>query len=127
MITLQAPSPAYATTLILPNPRLGDMRRNESTVELHKSIVGTLINTYVQKKEDQRVFELNFDLTRYKSWELWRFYDYHGSDKMRLELYDGEEYFGYLNINPLELEKVSRSLTADSVEQVSVKLEFQTI
>ncbi len=127
MTTLQAPAPDYATTIILPSCEMGDFRRTNSIVELRKSIVGTPINTFVTNRGEQRTLELDIKLTRYKSWELFRYFEIHGSDKMRLENYDGEEFIGYLKVNPLELEKIKRILVADSEEEVNVKLEFETV
>lgn len=98
-------------------------------MQLKRSMDGSRIITHVRKLPNSKTFELSFSLTRYKSLELLEFIKIHLADKMKL-ITDSDEAtsrIGYLKINPLDLEKVGRGLVSDSIETVSVRLDFETV
>lgn len=131
MIKLFASHPAYKQLIFLPNPEFGDITRLESTVDLKRSMDGSVIVTHVLPREDSRTFEFQFELTRLKSLEFLEFFKRHGAEKMKLvkridfnEEEDEEEFLGYLKVNPVELEKIQRSIVAGSKEKISIRIDY---
>lgn len=134
MIKLFASHPAYKQLIFLPNPEFGDIARLESTVQLKRSMDGSVIVTHTMPRTESRTLELQFEMTRLKSLEFIEFYKLHAAEKMKLVKRidfdpenDEESFIGYLKVNPLELEKLARSVYGDSVEKVAVRVDFETV
>lgn len=126
MIQVFAPYPTICTLMYLPSAEWGDIERLESTVQLKRSMNDSTKVTHVSARENSRTLEFQFLLTRYKSLELIEFFKIYGADKVRLVIRGQDPRIGYLKINPLELEKMKRSLVSDSLEEVSCTLTFET-
>ena len=127
MIQVFAPYPTVSVMMYLPSAEWGDTERLESTVQLKRSMNNSTKVTHVSVRENSRTLEFQFLLTRYKSLELIEFFKIHGADKVKLVIRGQAPRIGYLKINPLELEKMKRSLVSDSLEEVSCTVTFETI
>jgi hypothetical protein len=112
--------------IFLPSSEWGDIERVESTVQLKRSMDGQTVVTHVHKVPNSRTTELNFLLTRMKSLELFEYIKAQGAKQMTLEINDLDPKIGYLRVNPFELEKLSRSKVAGSLEEVKCQLSFET-
>lgn len=127
MIKIFAPHPDYKIVIFLPSPEWGDVQRLESNIQLKKSMDSSVVVTHIRKLTNIRSYELNFNLTRLKSIEFYNFYNYFAAEKIKLVLLDGTEKIGYLRINPFEIEVMKRALVGDSIEEVSVKIAFESV
>jgi len=127
MIQLFAPHPDAKQLMYLPNPEWGDVERLESTMQLHRSMNGAVVVTHIRKQVASRSYELDLQLTRMKSLEYLEFLAIWSGVKMKLVDHHAIERIGYVKVNPVELEKIRRSLVSDSTEAVSTRMEFETV
>lgn len=122
-----APYPGEQIFIVLPNPEMGDIQRLESKMILKRSMNGAVKVTHIKKMPNVRSYEYNLLLTRLKSLEFYAFYELFGSEQMRIEHDNDVDRIGYIRINPLELDVSKRSLVGSSIEEVSVRFDFETI
>jgi len=125
MIQLLAPHPNYEAIILMPNPAWGDFRRLVSTVQVKRSMTGQTIVTHVQKYEDLRSFDLSFELTREKSLEFLAFCDSHLGSLTKMIDHRDDEFIGYLQVNPIELEKVRSGKSLGEV--VTISFQFESV
>lgn len=126
MIKILAPHPAYSQILFLPSCEWGNVQRAVSTSQLKRSMNGETVATYVRKVQGYTL-EMSFVLTRLKSLELLEFFKKFSSEKMKLIDQNNNNWIGYLQVNPLELEKINRAVIGNSLEDVSTRLNFETV
>lgn len=110
-ITISAPHPSYAQTIVLPRPKLNDPLKSQTQIVKHVS-VGGVIRTYV-KPALYDFLGLEFDLSEEKMYELQQFVATYHASKLRLSLPYRlrSEYVGYLQNNPFQTTHLRRSGT----------------
>lgn len=122
-----APYPDERAMIILPNPEMGDVQRLESKVQVKRSMNGNVVVTHVKRLPNIRSFEYLFNMTRLKSLEFLNFYELFGAEKLRIEHDDASSLVGYIRVNPMELDIAKRALVDTSVEEVTLRFDFETI
>lgn len=123
MIQFSAPYPLLTTTIMLPNPLLGDLEGGVSSIITKRSMDGTLY-TYVQKNTDKKL-ELQFLLTRLKGEEFKRFLFTYASDKLIYVDYLARTWVGYITSNPIEFTTSRRGAPGGGNELMEVSIEFE--
>lgn len=124
MIEIYAPHPNWEHVIFLPNPEWGDFRRLNLTTQVKRSMTGNTIITHVQKHEDLKSVEMSFTLTRMKSLEMLAFLDLHIGHLLKIVDHRDDVHIGYMQVNPLELEKVRKGTNG---EQVKLNLNFESV
>jgi hypothetical protein len=127
MMTISAPYPAFSGQIVLPSPEWGDFQRQQHTVIIKRDMFGVVIQTFKRITQDNDTLSFEMKMTRHKSLELLEFYRIYIGEKMLLINHHNVEYIGHLKMNPLELEKSARSLVGSSVEEITVRFEFEEI
>jgi hypothetical protein len=130
MFTLQAPSPAIQTTMLLPNPLLGDSEGLTAVMETKRSMNGTAY-TYVKSKNGRRRMQWTFRTTRNKGLELRAFLYRYFASVIRIEDHNGRTWIGSFTNNPFEFDTPRRSGPAITPmprgEQQEITLEFEGV
>ena len=123
MMQIFTPHPDWKQLLVLPNPEWGDFTRLVNTLQVKRSMTGQTVVTHIQKQEGKSL-EWQFNLTRYKSLELLEFYLLHSGQKCLVIDHRNDSHIGYIQFNPLELEKIR---SGSNGERVNVNLNFETV
>ncbi len=133
MFILEAPSPGYQTTVILPSPQWGDSTEVASTVETARAMDGTAY-TYVKQRGGRHRYQFAFELSRNKSLELRAFIQAYYGTPMRFTPHDtvncsqtvsGVPVLAYLQNNPFEFAGKSRAVDFPGGETMTVELGFE--
>ena len=117
MVYLQVPFDLIQTTIMLPNPKLGDTTNNQIDMQARNSMNGTLY-TYV-KTSDRIKKVWDFRLTREKSIELETFLDYYNQLEFRVVDWNDKEYRMWLTNYPVSFERQFMN------NETNVRLEFE--
>lgn len=121
-----APHPDAEAGIILPTFRFGDTQQKQSEVLTQRTMDGS-VRTHVKKQPSAFRQTWVFDLTRLKALEFKAFYDNYAHKKWKvLNTTTNDSWIGYIQINPVALEMISRGVIADSTEKVSITVEFET-
>jgi len=116
-IIIQAPWPAVADSIVLPNPLLDDKEHSVSSQAVKRAMDGTTY-TYV-KKSPNRMLSYTFDLSREKGLELQSFLDTYNGELFKLQNWKGEIWSVNLMTNPLNYTQNVRG------PNVGVNLQFE--
>lgn len=131
--TLEAPWPGSQTKSILPNPRLGNNENIQQSINIKRSITGT-VRTYVKrnnmvKGDNRHKMQWSFVLTRNKAIEVLEFVKAYHASQMRVTDHLGREFIGYVMNNPLEITMARRGNPAvqnlPNGELCEVEIEFE--
>lgn len=120
---IEAPYPAPAVTVVIPQPKLDNTTGLTSSIITHYSEDGTLY-TYVKKRGDKKKYMWSFNISKDKSDELANFFRAYAGERVKIEWGDNS-YIGYFLTNPNELRAVERAGNWPGGELVQITLEFQ--
>jgi len=118
-IILQAPYPAVAAAVVLPNPQLDDKENSTSSSAVKRAMDGTTY-TYV-KKSASRMLSYTFDLTREKGLELQEFLASYNGERFKMQNWKGEVWDVNLVTNPINYVQNVRG------PNVGVNLQFEGV
>lgn len=102
MFVIKAPFPLYKTTVLLPSPEEGNNRALQSSVQTLRAVDGTLY-TYVKKKRGRRAHTWDFLVSRAKALEVKEFVRLYAGSVMQAVDQNGDQYLGWMVMNPLEI------------------------
>lgn len=101
--TISAPYPYNQTTIVLPNPQLGNSEAHASEVIIKRTMSGRA-QTFVRRKNQRKKLQWAFRVTRNKALEVREFFrSYHGS-KMNILDHEGRTWTGYVITNPIDID-----------------------
>ena len=122
---IQGPWPAMKNTLLLPSPRQGNNKGNQSTVQTMRSMNGTLY-TYVKTKRGRKGFSWEFIASKDKGLETKEFIRIHSGGLVRITDHRNNVLVGYLTMNPLEEAGEGRAAPWGKIEEaVRFSIEFE--
>ena len=122
-VILQAPANLIQTVTVLPSPTIGDNYAPKNTVNVLKSMNGT-VRTYIKKPSTYKII-FSFKLDLMKAYELFAFIKEYNSTLIRLIDHHDRIWEGNIISNPVEIRKVSEKIKTEcNIESVSVTLEF---
>lgn len=116
-IAFMAPHNLPQTTIVLPNPTLGDtaLYNNEIVV---KEFMSGRIGTYI-KRTDRTIFDFHFELTAEKDEELRRFILAYVAETWRFYHWDSTVW----TVNLVSPDYESTTVAVDEYKESSLKLE----
>lgn len=116
--TISAPYPVKQTTIVLPNPQLGNSIAGTTEVAQRRMMSGR-VQTYVKRKNQRKRLIWTFRAPLNKAIEVREFIaSYHGSP-MWVEDHDGNTWVGFLMSNPVEFDEESRSIPGGDAYQAT--------
>jgi hypothetical protein len=122
-VLLQAPFELIRTSVVIPNPILGDGENLISNLTLRRSMDNTAY-TYVKSSKSRRL-AYTFTLSRMKALELEAFFNsYNGAD-IKLLNWKGEVWKVKLATNPIDFVQTRRSHPGG--DRTDVNLEFEGV
>lgn len=101
MLRIQAPYPAYKSTLVLPSPEMGNTRNLAATVQPIRTMDGTLY-TFIKDKRGRRVHRWDFIISASKYEETKAFVDAYMAKVVRITDHEDVVHLGNLTLNPVE-------------------------
>jgi hypothetical protein len=101
--TISTPYPHNQTTIVLPNPLIGDSEAHTSEVIVKRTMSGRA-QTFVRRKNQRKKLTWSFRVTRNKALEVREFFrSYHGS-KMRIIDHEDRSWTGFVVTNPIDID-----------------------
>lgn len=122
--TILAPYPASSRVIVLPQPEWGDTEAKTGIATFNRAMDGTCYST--TRNQTTKTFGWFFDLPRLKALEYLSFYSEHHSSLWQI-IRPTDTLIGYVKVNPATLEMLRRGVHANSLEVVSLQMEFETI
>lgn len=123
MIRLEVPFPAVEAIVSLPNAVFGDSRALRGTLGIKRMMDGSR-RTHIKGRAGRKRLRYDIELSREKALELYMVIEELPYAKMKLTATDGEQYVGYLEVNPVEFEGVARAKNSPGDEKYRVTILF---
>ena len=124
MFKIEAPSPGYQTTIILPSPDWGDSVEIAASMTSVRAMDGTLY-TYVKQRDGRKRLQFTFKIARSKALELRAFIKVYYRTAMRLTDHNNDKWTVYLRDNPFSFTGGSKAEPFPGGELMSIALNFE--
>lgn len=122
---IQGPWPAMKNTLLLPSPRQGNNKGNQSTVQTLRAMNGTLY-TYIKTKRGRQGYSWEFLTSKDKALEAKEFVLLHADGLIRVTDHRSDTLVGYITINPMEARGEGRAAPWGQIEEAArFTIEFE--
>lgn len=121
MIKLEAPLPVPVCVSFLPDPESSDVENLLNNMDIHRSMSGNKVYTYVRSTEQRRL-TYEFRLTRMKGLELRAFIEAYYADQIRMTNHKSEIWLVKFVNNPFEFSGIGR---AGPTEYVNIQLQLE--
>jgi len=108
MFRIQGPFPGYKSTVIVPNPEMGNSKNLASSVQTLRTMDGTLY-TFIKRKRGRKIHKWEFITSRDKAQEVKAFFDAYISNVIRIVDHEDTAHIGYMTLNPIELQGGGRA------------------